>query len=140
MLTLRHAQARCPHKKLLPHQGRNQAFNIRKKRNPVHHNGRAPHARVTAHHLLYIIEKPDRFTFKINTFVIPPKVDQKPELWAHIMKNRTTIFRQNSKKMFTGRPLTLPHSRHNRPVYTVNTAKAKKPGTVKIVITASGHE
>jgi hypothetical protein len=103
------------------------------------HNRRAPHARITTHHLLCIVEKPDRFTIKINTFVIPPNVYQKPKLWAHIMQNGTTIFRQNSKKPFTGGLITLPHSRHNSPVYTINTTKAKKSETVQIVITASGH-
>ncbi|MFN9907641.1 MAG: hypothetical protein ACK56F_16205, partial [bacterium] len=68
MLIFRHAQARCPHKELLPQPGRNQAFNIRKNRNPVNHNRRAPHARVTAHHLLCIVEKTNRFPhIKINT-------------------------------------------------------------------------
>ena len=72
-----------PHKKLRLHQRRNQTFNIRKKRDSVHHNRRAPHARITARHLLCIVEKSNRFPhIKINTLVIPPVVDQKPELWA----------------------------------------------------------
>jgi hypothetical protein len=84
--------------------------------------------------------KPDSFTFNINTLVILPKVYQKPELWAQVMQNRTAIFRQFSKKMFTGRVVALPHSRHNRPVYTINTAKANKPETVEIMFTVSGQK
>ena len=135
---LRHIQARCPHKKLLPQPGRNQAFNVRKKRNPVHHNRRAPHACVTAHHLLRIMEKSD--STRTNTLVIQPDVDQKPELRAHVMQNGTGILRQRSKVIFIRRLVTLPHSRHNRPVYTTNTTKANKPNTMEIIITASGQE
>jgi hypothetical protein len=55
------------------------------------------------------------------------------------MQNGTALFRQYSMKILTGRIANLLHSRHNRPVYTVNTAKANKPNTVQIIITACGH-
>ena len=140
MMVFGHIQARCPHKKLLPQPGRNQALNIRKKRNPVHHNRQAPHACVTTHHLLRIVKKYSFPRIKINTLIIPPNVDQEPELRAHIMQDGTGILRQRSKVMFICRLATLPHSRHNRPIYTSDTAKSKKPEAVKIMFISSGQE
>ncbi len=42
-------------------------------------------------------------------------------------------------KTFTRRIVNLLHSRHDRPVYTIDTAEANKPDTVQIIISASGQ-
>ncbi|MFN9908848.1 MAG: hypothetical protein ACK56F_22430, partial [bacterium] len=67
MLARRQAQESCPRKVLLLQPGRNQALHFRKNGNSVYHNRRTPHARITAHNLLHVIEEPVKIVCQVDT-------------------------------------------------------------------------
>ena len=132
MLSLRQGQESCPLKVFLPQPGRNQALHFRKNGNSVYHNRRTPHARITAHNLLHVIEEAVKIVCQVDTRITPSKINQKSKLRPHVMQDRITLFRKNVIKSFTRRIIRLPHPRHDCPVYVTHATKTNKPNTVQI--------
>jgi hypothetical protein len=112
--------------------GRDQALHFRHKRDSVYHNRLAPHAHITIHNLLHVIEEPVLIMRQVDPRINPSKEDQKSELRSHIMQNRIALFRKDLVIPFTRKIVFLLHSRHHCPLYITKATETDKPNTMKI--------